>query len=288
MREKWTGAARVAALGLTLALALGAAATDPLAAQQRTPTAAPAMQPDPNLNTEDQLAPSQMQQAMPAAVSEPNGTLGKPAHPAMHAQTETPAAAPTAPAAPRAAPAKPAAVGPRVVACSGIFGKDSSHLRLAMTYDFKNITFADVDANNGAKVQASILFPNDPTRRLEVWWSNPAARSDTYLIVINGKSTWVAPDGMKLGLNLAQLEKLNHKPFKLKGFDKDGVATVSDWDDGVLANLPGGCKSGVSLHADPKASADAVGAISADKEYSSSDPAVRAAKPTVSEILIGY
>ncbi len=177
------------ALGFTLALALAFAAAGPLAAQQGG-IAAPAMESDPNLKPEDQLAPSQMMQAMPAAVSEPSGAPAKPAHPAMHAQAATPAAVP---AAPRAAPPKPAPVGPRVAACSGIFGKDSSHLRLAMTYDSKNIIFTDVDANGGAKVEASVLFPNDPTRRLEVWWSNPAARSGTYLIVINGKSTWVAP-----------------------------------------------------------------------------------------------
>jgi hypothetical protein len=29
-------------------------------------------------------------------------------------------------------------------------------------------------------------------------------------------------------------------------------------------------------------------ALSPDKEYSSSEPAIRATKPTVSEILIGY
>ena len=275
------------ALGFTLALALAFAAAGPLAAQQRG-IAPAAMESDPNLKPEDQLAPSQMMnQAMPAAVSEPSGAPAKPAHPVMHAQTDTPAA-PAAPAAPRAAPAKPAPVGPRVVACSGIFGKDSSHLRLAMTYESKNIIFTSVDANGGAKVEASVLFPNDPTRRLEVWWSNPAARSGTYLIVINGKSTWVAPGGMRLGLNLAQLEKLNHKLFKLKGFDKDGLATVSDWDGGALADLPGSCKSGMNLHADPKASADAVKAIPADQEFSSSDPVIRAVKPTVSEILIGY
>jgi hypothetical protein len=68
---------------------------------------------------------------------------------------------------------------------------------------------------------------------------------------------------------LPALEKLNHKPFKLKGFDKDGVATVTNWDDGALAALPGGCKATVSSHADPKSSKDAVNAISADNEFSS-------------------
>ena len=97
-----------------------------------------------------------------------------------------------------------------------------------------------------------------------------------------------APGGLHLGLTLAQLEKLNHKAFKIKGFDKDGNATVSDWDDGTLATLAGGCKSGVTLRADPKIPADTVAALPADKEYSSADPEMRAVKPSVSEILIGY
>jgi hypothetical protein len=120
-----------------------------------------------------------------------------------------------------------------------------------------------------------------------VWWSNPN-RTGTYLILINGQSTWTGPGGLHLGLTLAQLEKLNHKPFKVKGFDKDGVATVSDWDSGALATLPGGCKAGLSLHADPKAAADAASTLTADKEFVSTDDALRAVKPTVSEILIGY
>ena len=175
-----------------------------------------------------------------------------------------------------------------VVACSGPFAKDSSHLELVTAFNSKNITFADVEAADGTKVPASILFPNDPKRRLEVWWSDRTHRSDIHLIVIGGKSTWIAPDGLRLGQTLEQVEKINHKPFKLKGFDKDRIATVSDWDGGELATLAGGCTSGLSLRANPKASAEAIGALTADKEYSSSDPAIRATKPTITEILIGY
>jgi hypothetical protein len=174
-----------------------------------------------------------------------------------------------------------------VVACSGPFAKDSSHLKLAMFFDSKNVTFTDVETSDGSKVPASVLFPNDPKRRLEVWWSNITARKDTHLIVIGGQSTWAAPGGLRLGQTLEQVEKLNHKPFKLKGFDKDRIATGSDWDGGALVTVAGGCKPGVSLRADGKASAE-IGALSTDEEYSSSDPAIRAAKPIVSEILIGY
>jgi hypothetical protein len=262
MRGGWFGGC------LRMALAAGFGAS--LASAADNVSAAPRQQinqVNPDLDSDDQLAPSQMKQPVPGAVSQP-------------------ASAGHAPAALRHAGPAPA-VASHTVACSGTFGKDSSHLKLAMTYDSRNITFTDVEAN-GSKVPASVLFPKDPKRRLEVWWANPAARSDTYLIVINGKSDWIAPGGLHLGLNLAQLEKLNHKAFKLKGFDKDGTATVSDWDGGALASLPGGCKSGVSLRADPKVPADTVTALAADKEYSSADPEMRAVKPAVSEILIGY
>jgi len=265
MRGAWFGGCLNMALAAGFAMPFAFAADKVAAAPQHHFN-----QLNPDLDSDDQLAPSQMKQQIPGAVSQPAGS-------ASHA---------SAPATVRHAGPAPAAAG-HTVACSGTFAKDSSHLKLAMTYDSRNITFTDVDAN-GTKVPASVLFPKDPKRRLEVWWANPAARSDTYLIVINGKSDWIAPGGLHLGLNLAQLEKLNHKPFKLKGFDKDGNATVSDWDGGALASLQGGCKSGVNLRADPKVPADTVAALAADKEYSSADPEMRAAKPAVSEILIGY
>jgi hypothetical protein len=246
-------------------LVLSFAANDVFAAQQRQIN-----QVNPDLDTDDQLAPSQMKQPVPPAVPHPAS--------AMHS---------TAPAIKHSGPAPAVETRTHTIACSGTFAKDSSHLKLAMTFDSKNITFTDVDAN-GTKVPASVIYPKDPRQRLEVWWANPAARSDTYLIVVNGKSTWTAPGGLKLGLTLAQLEKLNHKPFKVKGFDKDGVATISDWDGGTLASLPGGCKSGISLRADPKVPAETVAGLPADKEYSSTDPEIRAAKPSVTEILIGY
>jgi hypothetical protein len=66
---------------------------------------------------------------------------------------------------------------------------------------------------------ASIIYANDPKRRLEVWWSDVDKRKDLYLIALNGSSTWTGPGGLRLGLSLADLEKLNRKPFKLRGFD---------------------------------------------------------------------
>ena len=182
-------------------------------------------------------------------------------------------------------PAAPAT--PHTVACSESFGKDSSHFKLAMSFGFRNVTATNVEAKDGTKVAASVIFPDDPQQRLEVWWKN-ATSSGTYQIVITGQSDWTAPGGLRLGLTLAELEKLNHKSFKLKGFDKNGIAATSDWGGGELASLAGDCNAGLSLRADPKVSAKIIGALSPNKEYASSNPQMRVAKPTVSEILIGY
>jgi hypothetical protein len=208
------------------------------------------------------------------------------------------------PAAPKRepAPAKPAPGGEEalhaparrppppshVVACSGVFAKDTTHLKLAIKYDSRNVVFGEVDGPDGTKIPASILFPNDPKRRLEVLWTNEAAHTDPSVIAINGKSQWTAPKGLKLGLGVAALEKLNGKPFKLSGFGADGSASVLGWEGGALSTLPGGCKVGLRLFADSKTPQNARDAVAGDKELLSNDASVRTVKPTVGEILIGY
>jgi hypothetical protein len=269
MRERWLGAALAACLALL--------AGGPLAAQQQPPP----FQRDPHLNPDDQFAPSQIAQPMPAPAPGPSAA---PAHTPAKPPKRTTAKPATAKPV-HAVPAKPAPPGhyKTVVACSGPFAKDSGMLALAVAFDSRNMIFTE-ETVQGVKVGATVLFPKDPRRRLEVWWSSPN-RTGTYLIDIAGKSIWTGPEGLRLGLTLQQLEKLNHKPFKLKGFGADNLATVSDWNGGALASLPGGCKAGVTVHT---AKADAATALPAADQYSSDDPAMRALKPTVSEILIGY
>jgi hypothetical protein len=151
----------------------------------------------------------------------------------------------------------------------------------------KNVEYGEVAGASGTKLNASILYPKDPKRHLEVLWQNEAARTDISLIVITGQSTWTGPKGLRLGMPLAALEKLNGKAFKLSGFDQPDGSAVLDWQGGALASLPGGCKVGVRLAADRKAAANAL-AAAGGKEFGSSDAAMRAVKPTVAEIILGY
>jgi len=255
-------------------VAMGIAAPSFASAQQRSRT------PDPQIYTEE-LSPRQMQREPdPDPLVErrvaPSSRVQSPARPQTQPQRQPTSYPPAQP------PAQPA----RAVTCGGAFAKDSSHLKLATAYKPENIVFTEVEASEGKKLMATVLFPKDPKRRLEVWWDNETSRSGTYLIVINGQSTWTAPKGLKLGLQIAQLERLNGKPFKLKGFGSSNEGSVSDWQGGALESIAGGCKVGVSMRADAKASPDAIELASS--ELVSTDAAVKGIKPAVTEIIVGY
>jgi hypothetical protein len=270
-----------------------------LLAQQMPSRPAPkANQQQPDLDVEE-LTPGQIQRAQERQRAEEQKRIQdmqraqdqRRQQEQQRAQERTQEREPAAPksAAPKAPPASApttTATAARAVACSGPFAKESNHIKLAQVFNSLNITFTEVDAG-GTRIMASVLFPNDPKRRLEVWWQNEAARSGTHLIVINGQSTWSAPKGLHLGLGLAAVEKLNGKPFKLKGFEKDG-GTTTDWQGGGLLSLPGGCKVGVKFAPDPKAPEAARAETLVGSEFESTDAAMRAVRPSITEIIIGY
>ncbi len=293
---------------LRMLLAVGTAAMLPAAALAQTgPRASPGLQ-QPQLRDDEQILPSQIVPPPPAPAKKKAKTAAAkpapvPADPDADDNSAAPAKPPAA-AKPAAvnpdsgdnpvATAKPAAPKPaepaRAVACStGTWAKNSSHLRLAQAYGVHNVDFTQVPGDDGSTLMASVLFPNDPKRRLEVLWDDDVERSGTRMIVIDGQSTWAAQKGVRLGLPLAALEKMNGKPFKLMGFEKGGgMAIVTDWNGGMLGLLTDGCKIGVQLKPDPKAAPAALEAVGSDKEFASSDPALRAAKPTVGEIIVAY
>jgi len=277
---------------LGLLLAVGTAAVPPVAAwAQGGPRQSPGLQ-QPQLRDDEQIMPSQIVPPPPLKPKTAAKPKPKPAPAAVPPADspppdDNPVPAPVAVAKP-APPPKPAEPA-RAVACSnGAFAKNSGHLRLAQAFGVHNVDFTEVAGDDGSTLMASVLFPTDPKRRLEVLWDDDVERSGTRMIVIDGQSTWSAQKGVHLGLPLAALEKLNGKPFKLMGFEKGGMAIVSDWNGGALALLTDGCKVGVQFKADPKVAAAVLDAASSDKEFVSSDPTIRAAKPVVGEIIVAY
>jgi hypothetical protein len=281
MTSRWVSLA--VAAGLVTAVPLGVQAQhfpppidEPApAAQAAQPEPAPAPKAAKKKRAEKKTPPAQPEQP-PPVVNLPVEPDGQP----------PPADAAPAAAAP-AARHSSAAAPSHSIACSGAFAKNSSHIRLAQIFGAQNVTFTEVDGPQNTKLQASVLYPKDPKRHLEVLWINETSRANTSLIAINGQSTWTAPKGLHLGMPIAAVEKLNGKPFQIAGFDQDNPGAALDWQDGALGKIPGGCKMSVRLAPDPKASEEAR-KEAGGATLMSSDAVVRAVKPTIAEILIGY
>lgn len=184
------------------------------------------------------------------------------------------------PAPAAAAAPKPAATPALNIRCEGPFAKDGSHEKLAKSFGARNVA-------PGA-AGATVLFPNDPKRRLEITWHDAAARQRPAWIAIEGASTWRAR-GFRVGETLANVEKTNGKPFRLSGFitgETGGAAR--NWEGGTLDKLSGGCQLGMRFAPARNAPAAARTAVTIEADFVSSSPEIRAVNPVISELIVGY
>ncbi|OQW56071.1 MAG: hypothetical protein A4S14_10765 [Proteobacteria bacterium SG_bin9] len=175
-----------------------------------------------------------------------------------------------------------------VLACGGPFAKTTSHAKLAAEFGEKNVVYKDVDGPEGRKMKATILFENDPVKQIVVTWRDQAARNGISSIIASAPSTWVGPGGIRNGLPLKQVEKLNGGVFNINGFEWGGGGFASGFK-GPLASPPGGCVLSIRFEPGianplPKKFAAIVG----DKKIPSSDRLMRRAKPMVSEWSVSY
>jgi hypothetical protein len=185
------------------------------------------------------------------------------------------------------APAERAAA-PRVIKCEGPFGRNADHADLVKAFGGGNVVYRDIDGAEGEKIKASVLYPNDAKAKLEIIWGDEKARRQP-TIRARDQSTWASANGIRIGMALADIERMNGKPFTLSGFDWDYGGRVKDWHGGALAKpLPGGCIVSVEF-VHPEDSPEAsLTKVSGDSDFRSDDADMRAVEPYVSVITISY
>ncbi|MDK9698285.1 MAG: hypothetical protein OEL76_18070 [Siculibacillus sp.] len=193
------------------------------------------------------------------------------------------AASPVAAQTP-AAPSPP----PRLT-CTGPFGADASHASITAIVGKENTVFKKVDGAEGEKIAATVLFPKNAERRLELMWADAEKRSGLLNVRLSEKSVWIAPNGLKIGMSLDEVEKINGRPFVLTGFDWDYGGHVADWKGGALdAEIPGGCFVNVRFTVPEGAPAGPASKVSGDREFLSNDKNMRAVKPIVGSLGFGF
>lgn len=174
------------------------------------------------------------------------------------------------------------------IGCDGAFAKDASHAKLVAAFGAKSVTFKEVDAAEGSKEKATVLFDDDPTRRIVVYWHDDKNRARPSTISVSAPSLWVGPGGIGNGMKLSDVEKKNGKPFKLAGFDWGGGGFVRELD-GKLKPTAGGCNLIIRFEpgiANPLPARYAE--ITGDKTVVSSNKLLRRTRAQVSEWGIGY
>jgi hypothetical protein len=155
---------------------------------------------------------------------------------------------------------------------------DVSGAALLAAYGQDNLVEQTLPGPEGESYTASVLYPNDPRRRLEIVWVDPATKLHPASIAVSGEdNVWTGPQGLSIGQELADIERINGRPFRLWGFDWDYGGWVSDWDGGVFAS-DAGCLTRVRF----EASAERVNAAG-DAEFRSDDPRMRDSAPRVVE-----
>lgn len=172
--------------------------------------------------------------------------------------------------------------------CVGPFGPDSSEEFLKGLFGSGAVVSETIDGPEGTTLDATLVFPQDPTRRLIVLWQDEERRERPAAIIIREDSAWIGPGGVRLGSDLAEVEAVNAAPFRVLGFGWDYGGAAS-FPSGTLSDIFGGCIMSVSFDLDwSQDFGPEFDAIMGDQQLASDDPILRAAAPRVAEIAVGY
>lgn len=135
---------------------------------------------------------------------------------------------------------------------------------------------ADIEVGEGETLPGAKLFEGTD-KELEILFNPVGDEKEVWDIRIIGKA-WKFENGLKLGMSLEAVEKINGGPFIILGFG---------WDYGGFANLEGGKLAGkVSLRFEPGENTDE--SLSGDQEIPTTNAKLRASKPKVESITVVF
>jgi hypothetical protein len=141
----------------------------------------------------------------------------------------------------------------------------------------KKVKLSKLDGPEGTVIEGAKAFEGTD-RELEIMFNPESKRKEISDIVIVGKA-WKFENGLKLGLTMTAIEKINGGPYKMNGFG---------WDYGGFADFEGGKLAGmVSVRFD-SGDADLPDSLSGDRQIATTDKKLRALNPKASHISVFF
>lgn len=168
----------------------------------------------------------------------------------------------------------------------------ASELLMMDRFGRENVTQGLIHVGEGETLPATILYADDPRRRLMVAWKDNLNGADPERVVIEGEaSLWSVAPGFSVGTTLDSLERLNGRPFELLGFEWDYAGTVVDWKGGVIESLNTDTDWLVVRLAPEQKAWEELGQeetekIMGDEPFSSENRTMQGVRPTVSQIMM--
>ena len=142
-------------------------------------------------------------------------------------------------------------------------------------------------------IAGTILFPDDSTRRLEIIWGDTVAYARASWARAWGTGNrWTIAPGVRVGTPMAEIERLNGKPFTFSGFDWDYGGDVQSYDGGRLDAI----WSADTIHASAEFTLPEGASLSdaemkqviGDQTVRSDNPIVRKVRPVVSSVSVSW
>jgi hypothetical protein len=124
--------------------------------------------------------------------------------------------------------------------CEELFAPDTSHDRLAEAFGTDNVFYGEISDSEATFPLATVVYPDNPESRLSFVWQDDEMRATPLYAIIPEGSSWTV-NGLRVGMDIGEVEELNGRPFSLGGYDDIGRGTVDSWNDGKLTSTLGPC-----------------------------------------------
>ena len=179
----------------------------------------------------------------------------------------------------------------RVFECGPVFGPETTPESLVAVFGEANVVTKHLHAGEGFYEDGTVIFPG--TRdEVEVLWQKPRLGGAPRIVRTRGnQGSWETPLGLRVGLDLRTIERINRRPFRLAGFGFDYAGTVTSWEGGHLEEPPSAlCRVWARLS--PDHPSDDVELereylrVRGDKTFSSGHPSMQLLNPKVRELFI--
>lgn len=158
---------------------------------------------------------------------------------------------------------------------------------LARTFASGDLREGAVEVGEGQSRPGTLVFPDDPRRRLGVVWPDRGGSERRTRLQVDGASRWTGYRDIGIGTDLRTLERVNGLPFVLAGFAWDYGGTVLDWRGGAMSATAGEqCRLIVRLQPRPGAPRDLVDQVVGERAFSSDHPAMRGLNPSVYQVIL--